>query len=68
MFRSEHNLINSSAKVCSDAKYTLKTNGSKQYQKRFLQLVAIAEPLLVLNITFFKGFHTEPCFENATCI
>jgi len=45
--------------------YTLKKNGSEQYQKRVLWLVTIAEPFLVLNRTFFIGFHTEPYFENA---
>ncbi len=45
--------------------YTLKKSGSKQYQKRVLRLETIAEPFLVLNGTFFIGFHIETCFENA---
>ncbi len=45
--------------------HTLKKNGSKEYQKRVLRLVTIAEPFLVLNRAIFIRFHIELYFGNA---
>jgi len=45
--------------------YTLKKNGSKQYQIKVLRLVTIAEPVLLLNRTLFIRLYKEPCFESA---